>query len=136
MGQKSQGSCEKTISRTSKEPAWEGKNFVAVHGDFRMQFISKVSRNILFKATRKNEIKDRDLQDAKYFLQKARELSGTVDKGLTVKDFQEWGDMLGEGRDQTRAIVKGALKSILGAELPGIAQELKTAVLKQVDDTC
>jgi hypothetical protein len=116
------------LSRESGMVAWEGNYFTAVHGDWRMQLLSKMNRISEWRS-RSTEFKERDQQDAKLFLQKARELVG-LDQVLNMDHFVSWGELLGWDADKTGAAVRVSLKIVAGEDMPGVAQEIKDAVNK------
>jgi hypothetical protein len=114
------------LTRESRLVAWEGNYFTAIHGDWRMQLLSKMNRIAEWRS-RSTEFKTKDQQDAKVFLQKVRGLQGN-NADLTMAQFVAWGSMLGTDREQTEALVKVSMKIVAGDDMPGIEQAIKDGV--------
>lgn len=117
---------KEALTRESRLVAWEGNYFTALHGDWRMQLISKMNRIAEWRS-RSTEFKEKDQQDAKLFLQKVRQLPAYA-RTLDMNDFVAWGSMLGWDREQTEALTKVSMKIVTGDNMPGIAQAIKDAV--------
>ncbi|KAF2869662.1 hypothetical protein BDV95DRAFT_546738 [Massariosphaeria phaeospora] len=120
-------SAREALSVNSHLVAWEGHHFTAFHGDWRMQLMGKMIRIAEFRA-RGQEYKERDQQDAQFFLAQTRQQQGIRNRDLTMNDFAEWGAMQGKSVEEIGSVVTLSARLVTDQTMTGLDQAIRDRV--------